>query len=192
LDLPLLPGINKGFGLAINSTADQPTAPAQIVQDDKGKTDMEVPEHNWQDAAESARQFKAGNTSALNDAEHNSIDIRYSFLPNSHVVPVFERAYKPRTRVADVPVAPKPVAAEEAQKTAGPAECAAIDAYKKKQLEAIQSDRQTLQALQAAIVDLGLQKQLDFMTGAKQSPSLSSVSAPNPFASTSVPATATP
>ena len=36
----------------------------------------------------------------------------------------------------------------------------ALDAYKKRQLAAIESDRQTLSALQGAIAQLGLQKQL--------------------------------
>jgi hypothetical protein len=47
------------------------------------------------------------------------------------------------------------------------AACAAIDAYKKQQLQAIQSDRQTLKALQDAIKQLGLQKELNFMAGAQ-------------------------
>ena len=49
--------------------------------------------------------------------------------------------------------------------TADAAACAALDAYKKRQLEAIESDRQTLTALQNAIAQLGLQKQLDFLPG---------------------------
>ncbi|MER2519452.1 MAG: hypothetical protein ABTQ34_02055 [Bdellovibrionales bacterium] len=46
----------------------------------------------------------------------------------------------------------------------------AIKDYKAKQMEAIQSDRQTLEALQNAIKDLGLQKELNFDSSLLLSP----------------------
>jgi hypothetical protein len=72
-------------------------------------------------------------------------------------------AVKPATKQATAqPAAPKMSAADAAA-------CAALDAYKKRQLAAIESDRKTLSALQDAIAKLGLNKQLDFMTGANGS-----------------------
>ena len=59
--------------------------------------------------------------------------------------------------------APPPV---PAMSKSDDAVCAAIDAYKKRQLAAIESDRKTLAALQSAISQLGLNKQLDFMVDA--------------------------
>ena len=46
------------------------------------------------------------------------------------------------------------------------AACDALTAHKKRQLAAIESDRKTLAALQAAIAELGLGAKLDFMTDA--------------------------
>jgi hypothetical protein len=67
------------------------------------------------------------------------------------------------------------------------AACAALDAYKKRQLAAIESDRQTLSALQNAIAQLGLNKQLDFMIGAGGSLGKQATSATNADTQTSAP-----
>jgi len=186
LDLPLLPGVNKGFNVRVDSTSDvNATTPAQIVETKDGESEMHLQEQNWQDAAEIARQHADDKNGLYKDSEHAPLDVRMTFLPNPKVTPETGPERKPRIRLVDVPSIMKHATAET-QKT--PAECAAIDAYKKKQLEAIQSDRKTLQALQSAIADLGLQKQLNFMAGAQQSPTLSG----GPSISGSNPVTATP
>lgn len=161
LNLPTLPGVNKGFNLQVESTAENKTAapPAQIVQTSDGASDLQLQARNWQEATEIARA-RSDRASAVRDPEHSPLDVRMSFLPNPKVVPVGPDEKKPRTHYLAMPATQKP---PEEAKTA--AECAAVDTYKKKQLEAIQSDRETLQALQSAIADLGLQKQLSFMTG---------------------------
>jgi hypothetical protein len=171
LDLPILPGVNKGFNIEVDSTEDNETAspPAQIINKNDGKSELHLQEQNWQAAAEIARQRADEKNHVNNDNGHAPLAVRMSFLPNPKVVPIPSPERKTRPRLVEIPAAaPKPAEPVKAQQS--PAECAAIDSYKKKQLEALQSDRQTLKALQSAITDLGLQKQLDFMTGAQQSP----------------------
>lgn len=186
LDLPILPGFNRGFDIRVDSTSDNNASqPAQIVRTGDGQSDLHLQEQNWQDAAEAARQ-RADEKNGVNaDVERLPLDVRMSFLPNPKITPVPSPERKPRPRLAEVPSLPKP--APEAPQTA---ECAAVDAYKKKQLEAIQSDRQTLQALQSAITDLGLQKQLNFMAGAQQSPALGAAPQNQPIST--APPTGTP
>jgi hypothetical protein len=167
IDVPTMPGVNKGYGTQADSTADNTTSPAQIMIRDDGTTDIHLQLQNWQDAAEIARQHADEKNGVNADSEHMPLNVRMSFLPNAKVTPAPGPERKPRPRLT---AAPPPKPAPDEQKS--PAECAAIDAYKKKQLEAIQSDRQTLQALQSAIIELGLQKELNFMAGAAQSPTL--------------------
>jgi hypothetical protein len=181
LDLPGLPGLNKGFDIQVNSTEDNTAVPeqARIIQRKDGTPDLRLEEQNWQDAAEAASR-RADQANA--DSDHEALDVRMTYLPNPKIVPVEPLARKLRTRYAHIPVLPKP---EQQQQAAA---CAAIDSYKKRQLEAIQSDRQTLQALQAAIAELGLQKQLDFMTGGLQTPIQNASSQP-PASGTAAPPT---
>lgn len=169
LDLPELPGINKGFSISVKSTSDiaesQPSTASIVTK--QGKTDFKLHEQDWQNAEEAARNTVA---SADPDDERRPINVRPSFLPNEDVTPVTAPAH-PSARSARIahalakePVSPPKVAAAP---QADQVVCAAIDSYKKKQVEALQSDKQTLLALQSAIADLGLQKQLNFLTGAQ-------------------------
>jgi hypothetical protein len=94
-----------------------------------------------------------------------------SFLPNRQIAPIPEperKSYQERIAPLLAHAAPAPIDdAREPKKSATDlASCAAVDAFKKKQMEDIQSDRRTLAALQAAISQLGLNKELSFMTGA--------------------------
>jgi hypothetical protein len=114
---------------------------------------LQVSKQNWLDASQVAKDQAQGK----NDfAENAPLDVRMSFLPPARALPkkpVLAAATPPK------PVAPPSTAPDTAA-------CAAIDAYKKRQLAAIQSDRETLKALQNAISQLGLNKQLDFMASA--------------------------
>jgi hypothetical protein len=170
LDLPVLPGVNQGFSVRVDSTADesQNTSKAQIVNFDSKPT-LHLEEQNWQDAAEAARQSAAAEARANGDDQHVPLNIRMSFLPNAKITPVPSPEYKSTHGRGPLPTAPQMAKAPPAQKPEDLAACAAVDAYKKKQLEAIQSDRQTLDALQSAISQLGLQKQLSFLAGAQGS-----------------------
>jgi hypothetical protein len=141
---------------------------AQIVNLDS-KPALHLEEQNWQDAAEAARQAATADARANGDDQHIPLDIRMSFLPNAKITPVPSPEYK--STHGRGPLAAAPQAAEPQPKApaADLAACAAVDAYKKQQLEAIQSDRQTLAALQDAIAQLGLKEQLSFLAGAQGS-----------------------
>lgn len=170
LNLPELPGVNKGFSINVQSTsdtADTRPATASIVSAD-GKPDFKLHEQNWQHAEEVIKNVAAANADV--DDDRRPINVRPSFLPNPDISPVTAPTH-PSARSARIAHAlekeplPKPKATPA--QAENQAVCAAIDSYKKKQVEALQSDRQTLLALQSAIADLGLQKQLNFMTGAQ-------------------------
>lgn len=167
LNLPLLPGISNGMSVQVDSTLnDKALMPVQIVTKDNGESDLHLQEENWQDAADAARKHSEENNASL-DADHQPLQVRMSFLPNPKIVPVTQPQRKLRPRIADLPSTPRPpLRRETAEAQKASAECAAIDQYKKEQLQALEGDRKTLQALQAAISDLGLSKELNFMTGA--------------------------
>ena len=182
LNLPILPGVNRGYGIQVNSTAEDSAAPAaQIVENSDGTDDLHFQKQNWQDAAEVARK-RADEANGLTSAENESapLDVRMSYLPNTQIKPEPGPGRPPRQHYTGVIAKTKKAErhVDETAKQQTPAECAAVDLYKKKQLEAIQSDRQTLQALQSAISDLGLQKELDFMTGAQNNVSPQAASTP--------------
>ena len=157
--LPVLPGVNKGFDLQVNSTIDDQKASAQVDSMDTTPT-LRLQEHNWQSAVEVAKQHAA--ESADEHSDNVPLDVRMTFLPDSRIRPE-PTPQRDSTRVQD---ALNHIAKPEQPKTAqDKAQCAALDAAKKKELEAIQSDRATLTALQEAIAKLGLQKQLNFSAG---------------------------
>jgi hypothetical protein len=175
LNLPILPGVNKGYGLKVSSTLDNnnPTAPAQIVSTDNGASDMHLQEQNWQNATEAARPHAGEEKEDADSNQRLPLDVRMTFLPNPKIIQATQSQHKPRAHIAELPSTPKPAPTNAQAQQAVVACTAALDAYKKKEIEAIKSDRQTLQALQSAIADLGLQKELNFIAGAQQSSTLS-------------------
>jgi len=153
LDPPVMPGVNNGLDMHAGSTDDDAKPSAHVVNLDS-EPNLQLPKQNWLDALRAAQ---------LNGREdHTPLHIRMSFLPG------FEAPQKHNTPKAVVAsVLPPPIKKEVQPKSpADVAACAAIDAYKKRQLEAIQSDRETLAALQSAIKQLGLEKKLDFLSEA--------------------------
>ncbi len=164
--LPVMPGLNKGFAMTIQSTVDDQrvTASAKIVEKN-GESDLKVPENNWQNSKDpGALNTANGNELTSIDDVTSAVLIRPTYLPNraiSPTEPVSKKQKPDRQKYIDVAKASPPPKANPVQTVA---ECAAIDAYKKRELQAIQSDKQTLQALQEAIKSLGFQKQLGFLT----------------------------
>lgn len=161
INIPVMPGMNKGYEMRVNSTEDERPPLAHITNIDT-QPQVALPNRNWQTPKEAARhpnQDADGN----DENEHQPLDVRMSFLPNNKVSPVPSPEYK-STHGRKAPTAT--AAVPEPEKKADLAACAAVDAYKKKQLEAIESDRETLTNLQKAITQLGLQKELSFMSGA--------------------------
>jgi hypothetical protein len=171
INAPTMPGVNNGFEVDISSTLDSKRSVDSLATNPDGPEGLEPPEQNWKNAAAEAREFVTQNKTA-EDAESTTLKIRFAFLPNPEITPVFNPPKKhPRPQPAVIAQTPVPNNPQDK------AACAAIDAYKKRELEAIQSDRQTLAALQSAITQLGLQKKLDFMVGAN-----GSLAAPTPNA----------
>ncbi len=164
INIPVMPGLNKGYNVQVNSTEDEKPPIAQITHIDTQPT-VSIPERNWQAPKDAIRRSGQQDVEGGDgDNERQPLNIRMSFLPNSKITPVPSPEYKSNHgRKLAAAVA---AAAPEPEKKAEVAACAAIDAYKKKQLEAIESDRQTLTALQKAISQMGLQKELNFIAGA--------------------------
>ncbi len=160
--LPVMPGLLKDEPPKVTSTADDTDTDGARLTNLDSQPDLQLSGKNWLDAAEMARQAEEKKKSG--DAEHQALDIRLSYLPDTHVAPA-EPKHKtihhltPKVAMAQ-PGAPTSAAPPPA---ADPALCAAIDNYKKHQLQAIESDRKTLAALQSAIAELGLKKQLSFL-----------------------------
>jgi hypothetical protein len=162
IDLPVMPGMNKDFDVHVDSTADDSAAPAAPVVTPSAEPDIHLSDKNWQ--APVPQKHTANAEGDDSDNADTPLAVRMTFLPSAKITPIPspERASVPKL---DVLMQAKKEAAKSEAKADKAAVCAAIDSYKKQQLEAIQSDRQTLKALEDAISALGLQKQLSFMAG---------------------------
>ncbi len=159
---PMLPGMNKGFEIDVGSTLDDTRAWTDATD---GTPELNLKEQNWQDAVDAARrQAKNGGTWA----DNAPLSVRMALLPAFSYTPVPPEKKKLQTPVPQKKESPPDQAA-----------CDAINAYKKRQLEALQSDRQTLEALQNAIAKLGLQKELNFMPGTRGSLTLPAPEGPS-------------
>jgi hypothetical protein len=167
LNLPVMPGLNKGFEVQVTTTEDDaPASAAPVISTDAAQpeeSDIHLSDKNWQNPASINRYKK----SVQNEEDDTApLDIRMSYLPDSKITPVPSPDHLSGHHQARIALEKSLITRKLQTKTANEAAaCAALDAYKKQQLDAIQSDRQTLKALQDAIASLGLQKQLGFMTG---------------------------
>ncbi len=171
VDLPVMPGVNMGYNIQVGSTEDdEKSSKAEITNLDT-TPDLSVDNKNWQTRAEASQQLEqAERKNGAETEKQDALNIRLSYLPNPKINPVVP-PQKPKNHGRPTPkqiAAAKSQEAQPVKKSPGEiAACAAIDAYKKEQLEAIQSDQKTLTALQQAISQLGLEKQLNFMPGSK-------------------------
>jgi hypothetical protein len=163
LDPPLMPSLNKGYTVKVTSTEDETPPPSAPVISASAPTDIHLTEKNWQ-LPQAAVRYQ---TNAEGDEEPAApLAVRMTFLPSNKVTPEPTPEYTSAQQAVRQALAQGIVTPKRTEKTPTElATCAAIDAYKKQQLDAIQSDRQTLKSLQDAISSLGLQKQLGFMTG---------------------------
>ena len=157
--LPAMPGLNKDAPPKVTSTADDADTDGAHLTNFENQPDLQLSGKNWLDAADMARQAEEKKKSG--DAEHSALDVRLSYLPDSHVAPA-DLKHKVVHHVVPKVATVQPTA-PAATPAANPALCAALDSYKKHQLQAIESDRKTLTALQSAIAELGLKKQLSFL-----------------------------
>lgn len=160
---PVMPGLNKGFDVQVNSTADDDKMPDFSPTKPDTPPGVQIESKNWKDAVETARH-----KDMAGEDDRVSHGVRFSYLPNLPTAPKPKVAAvkAPAKKIETAQAKPAPAPAVVAPPpTVDPAVCAALDAYKKRQLAAIESDRRTLTALQNAIAQLGLQKQLDFLPG---------------------------
>jgi len=170
IEEPAMPGMNRGFNIKVHSTDDETERESQITTAEPSKPGPS--EEKWK----SLSQEKTDNEEKSEDVEGSdspSSKVRMTFLPSRNILPAPKPEHvsgqkNPREFF-------KKLAEEERNKKrdaqkknarATPEDKAAsevLEAYRKQQLEAIQSDRQTLKALQNAIRSLGLTERLDFV-----------------------------
>jgi len=170
VETPPLPGLNKDFDVRVNSTEDDHWKPEATVTHLDTQPEIDL-QGKWQDAAKTARMNKDKTQILENEDGKTAYDVRLSYLPG-RITPIPKMA-KAEAKKPELPQTKMPeatVAAAKPKELEKPkidqAACAALEAYKQRQLQAIESDRKTLKALQDAISQLGLGKQLDFMNGA--------------------------
>lgn len=155
-----------------HSSAVTDDAYSPMIENLEGKPDIHISNHNWTNAAKGNFENKLHNA----DGE-TPIKLRLAPLPVAKIEPIPAGPATPRERakLAELNNKTKKKAKaviEEQKKNKTKqtpevtAACKALDAYKRNQLQAIESDRKTLDALRAAITELGLDKKLDFMTDA--------------------------
>lgn len=150
VDLPVMPGV----------TPSSPSPLAQGEDDGAGEDQAALPQDNaWKDAKAAAKAALAKKPAA-----NIPINVRLAILPDERVKaapgkPIIRPRKEPHEASKKIPVVKKPPDVKKSE----PEACAALTAFRKKQLEAIESDRKTLSALQEAIAELGLDKKLDFM-----------------------------
>jgi len=181
LDLPIMPGVNKGYQMRVNTTEDENVRSVPHLTNMDTNPTVQLSKHDWQDAAEAAQHNAQVNKDGDgNDEPSEPLHVRMTHLPNLQVKP--QPPPQPSTNHGRAPpqatALSTPVPDMPKKSPAELAAVAAIGAYKQQQLEAIQSDRETLAALQKAIATLGLQKQLSFMSDAQGSLDTKSDTAP--------------
>ena len=158
---PVLPGLNKGFYLQVSSSEDEEGKKIHLSPS-LTPGDVRLPEKKWLTPTAKDIFSKLGEDE---DKETSPLKVRMTFLPAQNMIPTPSADHDSTVKKGHELL--RKMAEENKQPEKTPEEaaaCAALDAYKKQQLDAIQSDRQTLTALQNAIKSLGFSKQLDFIT----------------------------
>lgn len=157
---PAMPGLDKGFDIKIESTEQRQKIPLPSAKKSTSP-DFLLPDKNWA----SPSSLKMTPKKEENE-EENPLNVRMSFLPSQGFAPASHTdSESARTRGHEEQrkrLAQKKNVADKTPEVA--AACEALDLYKKQQLDALQSDRETLKALQNAIHSLGLSKQLGYMS----------------------------
>ena len=85
LMLPVMPGMNKGFNVQIDTTMDDKKA--EVINLDSSPT-LHLQSQNWENAQDAARAKNK------DDGEHSPLNIRMSFLPSSKITPTPESERK--------------------------------------------------------------------------------------------------
>ena len=164
--IPSLPAPNKSFDIHLSSTDEHNKDKPPAVKE-SSPTDVQLSDKNWKTpAAQSAPKDYLDDDESGNEQETTALNVRMSFLPAQNLTPIPEPAHESahtRGNAQRKNILP-PNQSSPLKTPEESAACAALDAYKKQQLDAIQSDRETLKALQDAVHALGKTKELNFMT----------------------------
>ncbi len=156
---PAMPGLDKGFDIKVESTQKEIES-IQSVAKLNASPDFQLPDKNWETPAKKSILKEQ-------DEDEAPLNVRMTFLPAQNIIPVpspeLESARKLGHEVQRRSLAQKRQKATETTPEVAAA-CEALDLYKKQQLNALQSDRETLSALQNAIHSLGLSKQFGYIT----------------------------
>ncbi len=157
--MPVLPGMNKGYDVRVSSSQDDKDKKIRLFTASLASTGA-LPDAKWR---KPTTDFFLTQAREDEDVENPPLKVRMSFLPSP--APEAVASAKGKSPVEKGHDLLRRMAADQMKKTPEEAAaCAALDAYKKQQIEAIQKDRETLTALRTAIHSLGLDKELDFMT----------------------------
>ena len=149
---------------------------SSVLPSNDGNDDLFYGGKRWMkfDEAEEAAAQQAAAEQLLRDAGKSPFKVRFAALPNKQVQSVFAgRVLKTEETPESKPTPKKPSLSPEKQKTVTE-ECKVLTDYRRRQLEAIESDRQTLSALKDALSDLGLSQKLSFMAHPDETASLAS------------------
>lgn len=166
LNLPSLPTMTSDHGLFVEST-----------EEDRARFWNAAQEHDWKsiETAEEETIVAASVEQLINILGRDPFKVRYASLPNLSIqsimasrvsTSVLDREAK--SRKAEKAITAAPVMAQKkidpaVQKETNQA-CEAFADYRRRQLAAMESDRKTLSALQSALAEMGLSKDLNFMT----------------------------
>jgi hypothetical protein len=147
LDLPSAPGLRPVSSLAGASREEENAAFLRDGQE-------------WKDIEAFEREAKSDEGFG---GEANPLNIRFAVMPDLRDWPVpgqnVSKSVSERRAAQEAQKTKSPRAKEEAS----PEACQTLVDMRRRQLEAIESDRKTLSALRAALTDLGLTERLSFM-----------------------------
>lgn len=155
LNLPTMPGLA------------QDRTPAST------EADSEELSSNEKDLWQTSDRFSSKTESlSLDKQKKSSVHIRLATLPNSRVTPIpADRVTKPLVdRQAQDWGEDKGKSKKPSKLQASPEACEALAAMRRRQLEALESDRKTLADLHKALSELGLTEKLSFMGQADSVP----------------------
>ncbi len=161
LDLPALPGM-------------RPVEDVQALSSDQENKAFLSDESRWQQIEEFDEQGDA-----LAAQKNLKVPvIRYATLPNPDVKAIPDERIsgaavdRQKAFRAEKERKVKKEEVKKAEQVASPEACKALDELRRRQLEAIESDRRTLSALKKALSDLGLADRLSFMSKGQSVPAM--------------------
>ncbi|MDD3371108.1 MAG: hypothetical protein PHE27_04700 [Alphaproteobacteria bacterium] len=170
---PPMPSLNKQYTLEVGTTQDDGEKNKLLLLAPGNLSSVGPPDKDWRPLTE---RLNITSPKAEDGVQDHPLNVRMTYLPSRAVVPTpsvqgesaVKRGHELLRKLAAQKKRPKPKTREEEEA------CKALDAYKQRQLDALQGDRETLKALQEAIRSLGLTKELEFIT--EQGSTLSSSS----------------